>query len=64
MVEMRDRMVEILVRSRVRTAERIIADIDRDYILRGEAAVDYGLVDEVVEFRELRPVPDEYAIAR
>jgi ATP-dependent Clp protease protease subunit len=64
MVEMRNRMVDILVRSTGQDRERITADIDRDYILRGQAAVDYGLVDEVVEFRELRPVPDEYAIAR
>lgn len=64
MVEMRDRMVDVLVRATGQTRERIVADIDRDYILRGEAAVEYGLVDEVVEFRELRPVPDDLAIAR
>jgi ATP-dependent Clp protease protease subunit len=64
MVEMRNRMIDILVRSTGQDPERITADIDRDYILRGQAAVDYGLVDEVVEFRELRPVHDELAIAR
>lgn len=64
MVEMRDRMVDILVRATKQSREQIVADIDRDYILRGQAAVDYGLVDEVVEFRELRSVPDQYAIAR
>jgi ATP-dependent Clp protease protease subunit len=64
MIEMRNRMIDILVRSTGQDPERITADIDRDYILRGQAAVDYGLVDEVVEFRELRPVHDELAIAR
>jgi ATP-dependent Clp protease protease subunit len=55
MVEMRDRMVDILVRATGRTRERIVADIDRDYILRGQDAVDYGLVDEVIEVRAVRP---------
>ena len=30
-----------------------MADLDRDYIVRGEAAVAYGLVDHVIERREL-----------
>ena len=47
MVEMRDRMVDVLVRGTGQTRERIVADIDRDYILRGDDAVAYGLVDEV-----------------
>jgi ATP-dependent Clp protease, protease subunit len=50
-VEMRDRMVDVLARATGQTRERITADIDRDYILRGEAAVAYGLVDEVFSER-------------
>jgi ATP-dependent Clp protease, protease subunit len=57
MVDMRDRMVDILVSATGQTRERITADIDRDHILRGQAAVDYGLVDDVIESRELRAVP-------
>jgi ATP-dependent Clp protease protease subunit len=64
MVEMRDRMVEILVKATGQTRERITADIDRDHILRGEAAVAYGLVDDVLESRDLRVVPSELPIAR
>jgi ATP-dependent Clp protease protease subunit len=64
MVEMRDRMVEVLVKATGQTRERITADIDRDHILRGEAAVAYGLVDDVLESRELRAVPAELPIAR
>jgi ATP-dependent Clp protease protease subunit len=56
-VELRDRMVDILVGATGQTRERILADIDRDYILRGEAAVEYGLIDHVITNRELRPVP-------
>jgi ATP-dependent Clp protease protease subunit len=55
-VELRRRMVEILVRSTGQTAERIMTDIDRDYIVRGEQAVDYGLVDHVIDRRELAPL--------
>ncbi len=53
MVEMRRRMVEILVTATGQTAERITADIDRDYIVRGDQAVVYGLVDHVIERRQL-----------
>ena len=49
MVEMRRLMIGILADCTGQTAERITADIDRDYILRGEAAVRYGVVDHVVE---------------
>jgi ATP-dependent Clp protease protease subunit len=53
MVEMRRRMVEILVGATGQTAQRITADIDRDYIVRGDQAVAYGLVDHVIERRQL-----------
>jgi ATP-dependent Clp protease protease subunit len=53
MVEMRERMVRILVEHTGQTAERIKADIDRDYIVREEEAVAYGLVDEVFRRRAL-----------
>ncbi len=52
-VEMRRRMVEILVEATGQAAERITLDIDRDYILRGEDAVAYGLIDHVVDRRRL-----------
>ena len=48
MVEMRRRMVDILVTATGQPESRIITDIDRDYILRGEDVVAYGLADEVI----------------
>ena len=60
MVEMRNRMVQILVRHTGQTPERIKADIDRDYIVREDEAVAYGLVDEVLRRRIL---PGRTAIA-
>jgi ATP-dependent Clp protease, protease subunit len=52
-VEMRRRMVGILVEATGQPEARITLDIDRDYILRGESAVAYGLIDHVVERRQL-----------
>jgi len=60
-VELRNRMVDVLANATGQPRERILSDIDRDYILRGEDAVKYGLVDEIIETRVLRPVA---AIAR
>jgi ATP-dependent Clp protease protease subunit len=53
MVEMRRRMVQILVNATGQSAERITADIDRDYIVRGDQAMAYGLVDHVIDRRQL-----------
>jgi ATP-dependent Clp protease protease subunit len=64
MVEMRERMIDILVTATGQPRERIVADIDRDHILRGPDAVAYGLVDDVISTRELRAVPGEVTAAR
>ena len=61
MVEMRTRMIGILAEHTSQSVERITADIDRDYILRGEDAVAYGLVDLVIAKRRL-PQNAGYAI--
>jgi ATP-dependent Clp protease protease subunit len=45
----RDRTEELLARHTGQPRERIAADIERDYILRGDAAVAYGLVDAVIQ---------------
>jgi ATP-dependent Clp protease protease subunit len=52
----RRQMIDALARHSGQPAERIERDIDRDFILRGEAAVDYGLVDQVIQGRQLAPV--------
>lgn len=48
MVEMRTRMVDILQRRTAKTREQLERDLDRDFILRGQQAVDYGVVDEIL----------------
>jgi len=62
MVEMRERMVDILVKATNQPRERVAADIDRDYTVRGEDAVAYGLVDTIIERRVLA-VPDVAVVA-
>ncbi|HEY7440361.1 MAG TPA: ATP-dependent Clp protease proteolytic subunit [Acidimicrobiia bacterium] len=49
----RQHMVEILARHTGQDPEQLDKDIDRDFIMRGDAAVAYGLVDEVIEERLL-----------
>jgi ATP-dependent Clp protease protease subunit len=64
MVEMRRRMIAILSEATGQTPERIAIDIDRDYILRGEAAIAYGVVDHILEPSPLRTSRSEPAGVR
>lgn len=48
MVLLRDRMVQALAEDTGQDPTKIQRDIDRDFILRGDEAVAYGLVDEVL----------------
>ena len=52
----RRQMIETLARHSGQTVEQIERDIDRDFILRGHDAVEYGLVDHVIESRQLTTV--------
>jgi ATP-dependent Clp protease protease subunit len=52
-VWMHEAMLQALARHTGQPVERVRADADRDFILRGEDAVAYGVVDRVVESRAL-----------
>jgi len=52
----RRRIEELLAGHTGQPIERVAADIERDYIVRGEDAVAYGLVDEVIAHREFEKV--------
>src|SRR5688500_221405 len=52
MAFLRGRMHEILASHTGQSVERIEKDTDRDYILGGEEAVAYGLIDAVVQSRK------------
>lgn len=60
------RMIEdLLSRHTGKDREKVAADIERDYIVRGDEAVEYGLVDDVVTTRrpgERRQRPGYLAI--
>lgn len=60
MLLMRERIEELLAARTGQTRDRIADDLERDYILRGEAAVDYGVIDEVID---RRPTPTEVGLA-
>jgi len=51
-MHMRRRMNEILAKHSGQNVEKIDRDTDRDYILQAQEAVEYGLVDQVMEKRE------------
>jgi ATP-dependent Clp protease protease subunit len=55
---LRGRFEEILAFHTGQPRARIAADTDRDYILGATDAVEYGLVDEVLQPRRLRAVPE------
>jgi ATP-dependent Clp protease, protease subunit len=57
MVEMRERMLDVLAERTGQARDKLARDMDRDFILRGDDAVTYGLVDEVITDRRLRAVP-------
>jgi ATP-dependent Clp protease protease subunit len=59
MVELRNRMVDVLQVATGQERERLVHDLDRDYILRGEDAVAYGVVDEVLVRPRLRMASTE-----
>ena len=54
MVELRNRMVDVLQGATGQSRERLVSDLDRDFILRGEDVVAYGVVDEVLSRRHPR----------
>ncbi len=58
MFQMRDRMDEILAYHTGKSKEEIHRDTERDRILRADEAVEYGLVDRVMQRRrpEITPV--------
>ncbi|MGY6501268.1 MAG: ATP-dependent Clp protease proteolytic subunit [Acidimicrobiales bacterium] len=57
----RERSEEILATHSGQPIERIAVDIERDFILRGEDAVRYGVVDQVISPRQLREVTVAHA---
>jgi ATP-dependent Clp protease, protease subunit len=52
-LEMTRRMAEIIARHTGQPVEQVMKDIDRDRFMSPQEAVDYGLVDQIMEARNL-----------
>ncbi|MFN0170563.1 MAG: ATP-dependent Clp endopeptidase proteolytic subunit ClpP [Bryobacteraceae bacterium] len=51
-LRMRETLNQILAESTGQTVDRVARDVDRDYIMNPEQAVEYGMVDRVIASRE------------
>ena len=56
-LRMRQILNEILANATGQPVDKIARDVDRDYIMEAEQAVEYGIVDRIITSRELSPVP-------
>jgi ATP-dependent Clp protease protease subunit len=55
-LRMRATLNQILADACNQPVERIARDVDRDYIMSAEQALEYGIIDRVISSRELTPV--------
>jgi ATP-dependent Clp protease protease subunit len=56
-LRLKDQLNDILARHTGQTVDAIERDTNRDYYLDAKAAVDYGLVDQVMELPQLKVMP-------
>ena len=54
-LRMREILNDILAESTGQGVDRIARDVDRDYIMDPEQAVEYGMIDRVITSRDLTP---------
>ena len=55
-LRMRQSLNEILADATNQPVDRIARDVDRDYIMEPDQALEYGMIDRVISSRELQPV--------
>ena len=56
-LRMREILNGVLANATGQSVERVARDVDRDYIMEAQQAVDYGIVDRIISNRSLTPVP-------
>jgi len=56
-LRMRQTLNEILSNATGQPIEKIERDVDRDYIMEPDQALNYGIVDRIISSRDLTPVP-------
>ena len=55
MTRYRKLMEQLIAEHTGQPLEKVAKDTDRDYILTAEEAVEYGVVDEVIASRKIKP---------
>lgn len=55
-LRMRETLNQILADSTGQNTDRVARDVDRDYIMEPDQAVEYGMIDRVITSRDLSPV--------
>jgi ATP-dependent Clp protease protease subunit len=55
-LRMREILNGMLADATGQTVERVAKDVDRDYIMEPDQAVNYGMIDRVISSRDLAPV--------
>ncbi len=55
-LRMRETLNRILADASGQPVEKVARDVDRDYIMEPEQAVEYGMIDRVITSRDLSPV--------
>jgi ATP-dependent Clp protease protease subunit len=56
-LRMREILNGMLADATGQPVERVAKDVDRDYIMEPDAAVQYGMIDRVITSRDLAPLP-------
>jgi ATP-dependent Clp protease, protease subunit len=56
-LRMRETLNQLLAGATGQPVDRVARDVDRDYIMSAEQALEYGMIDRVISSRELAPVP-------
>src|SRR2546425_11281861 len=56
-LRMREILNQMLADATGQNIDRVAKDVDRDYIMEPEQAVNYGMIDRVISSRDLSPVP-------
>ncbi len=56
-LRMRETLNGLLAGATGQPVDRVARDVDRDYIMSAEQAMEYGMIDRVISSRELAPTP-------
>ncbi|MFN2505574.1 MAG: ATP-dependent Clp protease proteolytic subunit [Acidimicrobiales bacterium] len=62
-VRMRELLEQILAHHTGQTVEKVGKDTDRDFIMSANEALAYGIIDEVIDTRELAAVPQAAGVS-